>query len=117
MTSPGDAGRIDTRAVGKGDQEILIAEHMFEHAGKKVGILGCLANDWRRNARGRDKAGKPGAILGNKGKRLNRQHFGVFSRMARVLCHLFGEPVTTFEEHALALLARRSWRLVILSDP
>jgi two-component system, cell cycle response regulator DivK len=36
--------------------------------------------------------------------------------MERVLCHLFGKPVTTFEEHALALLARHSWRLVILFD-
>jgi two-component system cell cycle response regulator DivK len=36
--------------------------------------------------------------------------------MGRVLCHLFGKPVITFGEHALALLARHSWRLVILSN-
>src|SRR6202035_3190367 len=37
---PGNLGRIDRGAIGKGEQETLVGEHMLEHAAEKV-RLGC----------------------------------------------------------------------------
>src|ERR1700733_15131997 len=43
-TRPCNVGRIDTGAVGKGDQERLVRKHMLQHPEEKVWLVGRLAD-------------------------------------------------------------------------
>jgi len=73
--SAGDFGRIDSGAVGKCDQEILVAKHMLQHAGEKVGRARGTANSVRGDAGRPDKYAQSPGFFGDEGKRLNGQCF------------------------------------------
>jgi|SRR5579863_1276121 len=82
-----DVRRIYSGAVGEGDQETLIAEHMFENAGKKAGLARSGAY-FRRGYTGHvEEARKLFRLLSEERKRLNCQHFRRFSGSARCLFH------------------------------
>ena len=78
-TRPGRSRRF----VGKRDQETLVAEHMLEHPGEKAGLAGRCANLGRPIPVEERKRVKPLRLLGNEGKRLNRQHFRRFARWSQ----------------------------------
>src|SRR5690242_2313084 len=96
-------GRIDPGAVGKCDQQILIGEHMLEHASKKVRLPGGIADRLRGDAGRRNKAAKAVLVLGYESKRLNRQHFGVFIRIRSRLWHRLYLPLLKKSGLALPL--------------
>jgi hypothetical protein len=64
----GDFGRTDPGAVGKCDQETLVAEHMLEHAGEKVRRTRGIANAVRANPGRRDERAQPLGLFRDKGK-------------------------------------------------
>src|SRR5262249_41811805 len=80
-------GRIEAGAVGKCDQQILVSQNMLQDADKKVGIAGGVADRLRCDAGRRDETVQPAIVLDDEGKRLNRQHFGRFTRVWRALLH------------------------------
>ena len=84
---PRHGRRVDPGAVGKRDQEIFVGEHMLEHPGEKAGLTGRCANLGGRNPGCGEKKVKPLRLLGNEGKRLNRQHFRRFPRWSQGRLH------------------------------
>src|SRR5262249_61151775 len=76
-------GRIESGAVGKCDQQILVSQNMLQYADEKVGIVGCVSDRLRRDAGRRNETVQPVIVLGDEGKRLNRQHIGRFTRVWR----------------------------------
>jgi hypothetical protein len=72
-------GGIDPGAAGESKQEILVAEHMLQHAGEKAGLLRGGAKLCGRDAAHVEEATERVRLFGDEGKRLNRQHFGGFA--------------------------------------
>ena len=70
---PHDLGRIRGRAVGKGDQEGLVAKHMLEHPYEKVRMICRLTQALGRQPGRGKEPGQPFRIVGKECKRLNRQ--------------------------------------------
>ena len=64
-----------------------MGEHMLEHPGEKAGLAGRCANLGGRNPGCGEKKVKPLRLLGNEGKRLNRQHFRRFPRWSQGRLH------------------------------
>ena len=75
-----DPGRIDTGTVGEREQKNLVAKHMLEHGGEKVRLTRGGADRVWRNAGDGKKVSHAFRLFGNKGKRLNCQHFRRFPR-------------------------------------
>jgi len=84
---PGDLGRIDPGAFGKRKQEILVAEHMLQHPGEKGARARGGADVLSVYSAHTKEAVQPFRLLGDEGKRLNRQHFRCFAPGAYGLLH------------------------------
>ena len=72
----------------KASKKTLVAKHMLEHAGEKVGLArgacGCRAAVYAGCGK---EGGEPLGLFGDEGKRLNRQHFRRFPRWPWALLH------------------------------
>ena len=79
---PRDLGRIDSRAVGKRDQEISSPSICSSTPARKPGSRAAarICSGPVRSRRG--KRLEPFRLLGDEGKRLNRQHFRRFRALA-----------------------------------
>ncbi len=86
---PRDLGRIEAGAGGESQQQILVAQHMLQHAYEKVGRAGRVANAVVRQSGDREESAKPLRVFRDKGKGLNSQHFGGFRRVPCALLHRF----------------------------
>ena len=78
-----DRGRIDPGAGGKRDQEILVLEHMLEHAGEKAWLARRPPDLLDRYSGCANKAVYPFGFFGDEGKCLNRQRFCGFPRWSQ----------------------------------
>jgi hypothetical protein len=79
---PRDLGWIDPGALRESDQEAFVTKHMLKDASEKARLARGLADALTLKPGDGEKAIESVRFLGDKGKRLNRQHFRSFSRIS-----------------------------------
>ena len=91
---PIDIGRRKAAFGGEGDQQMLIADDMIEHANQESRLGGGGANRAGVDTREREKARQPIGLRGDEAKGLNRHAFCAVTRSRMPLLHalLFAFP-------------------------
>ena len=84
---PRDLGRVEAGTGGESQQQILVAEHMLQHAGEKVGRAGRVADRVRLDAGRGQKGGHSLRHFRDEGKGLNSEHLRRFRRVPCALLH------------------------------
>src|SRR5262249_24485362 len=76
--TPFNIGGVQICFTGKGPDQLLVGDHVVEHADQKSRFTCGSANLGRPNARDGQKPAKPFAVPGHEGERLDSGPFGLF---------------------------------------